>query len=229
MAYPTASIGTRIFWSAESAGKSITAPTTTTSVSTQLLVIKSSPKAVTWSAPGWTTIVSAAHAVADGRLTILRRTGVYSGAVTLTPSASVTAAADAVSSTGSVDSFAPGPTNINTTPTTASAPSVTAARAETLWLQVIASAEAARRLVLPSGVTGLSSLTDHSSHTTLGSGTKQVGLGATGASGAWTFQEINSPFNPQGERPLSASIALSIPAGVTLAGSVWAPLLRGGR
>jgi hypothetical protein len=216
MAYPTITYGARTKrGTADGTGAFTVSPPDVASGDdhTRVIVIKQTSKAVTWTVgSSFTELTSVAHDTEDGRVRVYRRVGVSSGTVSLTPSAAVDAVIDTFTVTGPIAASAVSATNGGWV-SSVSAPSVTAANGETLWVQIVAAATYPRRFAAPGDVTALTSLTDHGYVGALAIGTKEVGSGATGAGSAWSYLDTETPFGSITGVPLSISLAVSPSSG----------------
>ncbi len=212
MAYPSitvasANIGTDAS-NASSVG--VTVPATSADGHTQVLLIacRSQSSTPTFSTSGWESVGSVQTTMPLGALRVYKRVGTYSsGTTTITLSVATAGRVHALAVTGALDASAF--TQNSSYISTATTPTVTATGAETVWVQGVATAEYPRVLGKPSDTTALTDLSAHSYIIGFGLASKQVGSGATGASGNWTLFDTESPTTPATDAWMSTSLAFS--------------------
>lgn len=183
---------------------------------TQIIVVAYRLKATSITTPaGWTKAQDIEHDSADGRLVLFYRTltGTTSaGSETISFGAAVMAVGIGATIVGTYSASSAGPTNVGFT-TAPTAPSVTAATAFSMWLQILSTTAFPRVFTPPGVVTEKSDdqTQDGSNGIGLALGVIEVPAGATGVSGAWTT--VDASGGSGAERPLSLSVAFEPRAG----------------
>jgi hypothetical protein len=221
MAYPTLALTSVNVGGYESfaTSASIVVAGTEQSDHTQVLLIalRQQSGSISFSTAGWTLVGSTSPTIAFGRLLVYKRVGAYvSGATVITFGTASNGIVRAISANGSLDATALAPSQGYST--TATTPSVTAVRAETTWVQGVASAQYPRVLGAPFGTSALSNLSAHSYIIGFGLASRQAGAGATGTSDAWTLFDTEATTTPASEMWESVSLAFSIPSSAAVVG-----------
>jgi hypothetical protein len=197
---------------------SITVPASSNADSTQLIIVNCSREgAVTCT--GFTEVCYIDSGSYTDRCTVLKREGTYSEAShSVSLGATVTygdVLAFAVQN-GKIDAYTTIDHGYRQSPSGPQAPTVTAARNDTAWVQIVGTQAWGRYFDLPSGVTAISSMNNGNWYRGTAAGYKSVASGATGTGSVWLTRELDEGVLT-GDGVFAISLAMSTPASATAA------------